>query len=97
MNDDVLVVNCLALEHASSEIQGAILALETELEELERDAAPLIGAWSGSAREAYDERQRRWRSAAADLTAMLRDIKMALDESAADYQATERRNTQMFS
>ena len=93
---DVLVVNFAALQQAGADIQSALGALTTQLSQLERDAAPLVASWDGAAREAYDVRQARWRSAADDLSRILRDIKVALDDSAADYQHTERRNTGLF-
>jgi WXG100 family type VII secretion target len=93
---DVLIVNFAALQQASSDIQSALNALTSQLAELERDAAPLVATWDGAAREAYDVRQARWRGAADDLSRILRDIKVALDESAADYHHTEQRNTGLF-
>lgn len=95
-NGDVLVVNFAALQKASGDIQNALNTLEGQLAQLERDAAPLVAGWDGEAREAYDVRQARWRQAATDLTAILRDIKRALDDSALDYEQTERRNTGLF-
>jgi WXG100 family type VII secretion target len=94
--NDMLVVNFAALQQASSDIQSALNALTTQIAELERDAAPLVASWDGAAREAYDVRQARWRAAADDLSRILRDIKVALDESATDYQQTEQRNTGLF-
>jgi early secretory antigenic target protein ESAT-6 len=93
---DTLVVNFAALQQASADIQRALGALETQLGQLERDAAPLVASWDGEARQAYDVRQATWRRAAGDLAAMLRSIKLAVEESAADYQNTEKRNTQLF-
>jgi early secretory antigenic target protein ESAT-6 len=93
---DVLVVNFGALQQASADIQSALGALTNQLADLERDAAPLVASWDGAAREAYDVRQARWRNAAEDLSRILRDIKVAVDESAADYQHTEQRNTGLF-
>jgi 6 kDa early secretory antigenic target len=93
---ETLVVNFAALQQASADIQHALGALDTQLSQLERDAAPLVATWDGEARQAYDARQATWRRAAGDLATMLRDIKMAVEESAADYQATEKRNTSMF-
>jgi 6 kDa early secretory antigenic target len=97
VNDDILVVNFAALDAAGADIAHALAELEGQLDQLERDAAPLVAQWSGDARSAYDARQIKWRSAAADLARMLRDIKIAVDESAADYLATERRNADLFS
>jgi early secretory antigenic target protein ESAT-6 len=96
MNNDVLVVNFAALQKASADIQNALNTLDSQLAQLERDAAPLVAGWDGEARQAYDARQARWQQAASDLAAILRDIKRALDDSALDYQQTERRNTGLF-
>jgi early secretory antigenic target protein ESAT-6 len=96
MSDDILVVNFAALEQASADIADAVGRLETQLAQLERDAAPLVERWTGEAKAAYDARQNRWRRAATDLTAMLSEIKIAVDDSAADYLATEHRNANMF-
>ena len=96
MNDGVLVVNFPALQQASADIQKALSTLDSQLGQLERDAAPLVSSWDGDAKQAYEQRQARWRSASQDLQAMLRDIKSAVDESAADYQSTERKNTNLF-
>ena len=97
LNDDTLVVNFAALQKASGDIQHALNDLESQLGQLERDAAPLVASWDGAAREAYDGHQRAWRQRAADLSVMLRTIKQALDDSAVDYQNTEARNTRLFS
>lgn len=96
MNDDLLVVNFAALEQASADIAHAMAELDAQLGQLERDAAPLVATWSGDAKAAYDARQAKWRAASVDLANLLRDIKIALDESAADYLATEHANARLF-
>jgi WXG100 family type VII secretion target len=94
--DDILVVNFAALHSASDHVAGAVMMLNEQLSQLERDAAPLVSTWDGDARTAYDARQKQWQSAASELSAMLADIKKALDESAQDYRNTEDRNKQLF-
>lgn len=96
MNDGVLVVNFAALQQASADIQKALNTLDSQLDQLERDAAPLVASWDGEARQAYEERQARWRAASRDLQTMLREIKVALDESATDYLETEKKNASLF-
>ncbi|HEX7746340.1 MAG TPA: WXG100 family type VII secretion target [Micromonosporaceae bacterium] len=96
MNDGVLVVTFPALQQASADIQKALNTLESQLNQLERDAAPLVATWSGEAKQAYDQRQARWRAASQDLQNMLREIKVAVDDSAADYLSTEKKNTSLF-
>ena len=94
--DHVLVVNFAALQQAGADIQRALSTLESQLGQLERDAAPLVASWNGEAREAYEVRQSRWRAASQDLQAMLRDIKLAVEDSATDYLDTEKRNANLF-
>ncbi|MBO4207359.1 WXG100 family type VII secretion target [Micromonospora echinofusca] len=96
MHDGMLVVSFSALQQASADIQKALNSLHTQLGQLERDAAPLVASWEGEARQAYEQRQAKWRSASQDLQVMLRDIKLAVDESAADYLHTEKRNVNLF-
>ena len=95
-NDGVLLVNFGALTQASADIQKALNKLQTELDQLERDAGPLVQTWSGEAREAYAQRQQKWRSASADLQHILHNIKRAVDRSAEDYLTTEKQATQRF-
>ena len=96
MEHGVLVVNFAALQQAGADIQRALSTLESQLGQLERDAAPLVASWNGEAREAYEVRQSRWRTASQDLQAMLRDIKLAVEDSATDYLDTEKRNANLF-
>jgi 6 kDa early secretory antigenic target len=91
-----LVVNFTALQMAAGDIHNAINTMENQLAEAEQVAAPLVASWSGAAREAYQARQAQWTKAANDLSTMLRDIKMAVEKSAENYQATEQRNTNLF-
>jgi WXG100 family type VII secretion target len=95
-SDGVLVVQFGALQQAAANIQSALSTLESQLSQLEQDAAPLVATWEGDAKLAYEQRQAAWRSAANDLSAILRDIKVAVDDSAADYLSTEKRNTGLF-
>jgi 6 kDa early secretory antigenic target len=97
MNDGSrLVVNFARLYETSAHIEAAVSTLESQLAVLEREAAPLVQAWSGEAMQAYQQRQATWRQSCDDLTAMLRQIKRALDESIADYGSTERHNADLF-
>jgi 6 kDa early secretory antigenic target len=93
---DVLRVEFAALQNASGNIQAALNSMNSQLSQLEADAAPLVGTWEGDAKLAYEQRQRTWRTAAQDLAAILQDIQRAVDESAADYMSTEKRNTALF-
>ncbi|MEU4694542.1 WXG100 family type VII secretion target [Actinoplanes sp. NPDC023714] len=94
--DGVLRVSFGALMQAGADIDRALAALRSQLDQLERDAGPLVATWSGEAREAYEQRQARWRAASEDLQGHLRRIRLALEDSAIDYAETERAATERF-
>jgi 6 kDa early secretory antigenic target len=96
MDNGLLLVNFGALQQAGADIQKALNTMQAQLSQLERDAGPLVATWSGAAQAAYAERQRKWTAASEDLANILRNIKIAVDESAADYQDTERKAQQRF-
>ncbi|HEX8631671.1 MAG TPA: WXG100 family type VII secretion target [Catenuloplanes sp.] len=96
MNDGVLVVNFAALQQASEGIEKALRKLDTDLAELASLADKLVGTWDGAAKEAYAVRRAQWEAASRDLQSILRDIKLAVVESANDYQHTEKANTNLF-
>ncbi len=95
-NDGVLLVNFGALQGASSDIAKAISTLQSQLDQLERDAAPLVDTWDGEAQQAYQQRQNTWRTASQDLTNILQNIRGAVDQSVQDYVSTEKQATQRF-
>jgi early secretory antigenic target protein ESAT-6 len=97
MSGDQLLVQFGALQNASQNISKAVNTLHSKLSDLESAAGPLVQAWEGDAKEAYAQRQAQWRNAAQDITNILAQIKSALDESAEQYAATERSNTNLFS
>jgi WXG100 family type VII secretion target len=96
MNDGVLLVNFAALQQAGADIQKGLTELQSQLSQLESDAGPLVATWSGAAQAAYADRQRKWTAAADDLAMILRNVKLAVEESAADYQRTENLARQRF-
>jgi early secretory antigenic target protein ESAT-6 len=96
VNDGLLHVSVGALRQAGADIDRALSALRAQLDQLERDAGPLIASWSGQARDAYEQRQAVWRSASEDLQGHLRRIRIALEDSAVDYAETERVATERF-
>ena len=49
MDHGVLVVNFAALQQAGADIQKALNTLDSQLGQLERDAAPLVASWAGEA------------------------------------------------
>jgi early secretory antigenic target protein ESAT-6 len=97
MNDGLLKVNFGALAQAGADIQKALNELESQLSQLEADARPLVATWEGKAQTAYALRQQQWTKASTDLKGILRDIKLAVDQSAQDYATTEGNAEKRFS
>ena len=95
-NDGMLLVNFGALQQAGADIQRAVSTLQSQLDQLERDAAPLVATWEGEAQQAYAARQAKWRAASQDLTNILQNIKVAVDQSTEDYITTEKQATSRF-
>ena len=95
-NDGLLLVNFASLQQASADIQKAVSTMQTQLDDLERSAAPLVQTWQGEAQQAYAARQAKWRAASADLTQILQNIKSAVDQSTQDYISTEKQATSRF-
>ena len=95
MNDGVLLVNFGALQQASADIQKALSELRDAARASSR-ATPARWWPPGTARRRRRTRsgKRKWQTAAERPAEILRDIKLAVDESAADYQDTERQGDQ---
>jgi 6 kDa early secretory antigenic target len=96
MPDGRLVVKFAELQAAVSQIDNALNKIQSDLDELERSAAPLVNNWSGDARAQYQARQQKWSSAATELSEILRDIRSAVQQSATDYESAERTNAARF-
>lgn len=92
----MLRVDFAALQQGVADIQKGLNTLENQLAELERDAGPLVASWEGEAKQQYDDRQRRWTQASVHLQGILREIKGALEASAASYLETEQKAAQRF-
>ncbi|WP_433299893.1 WXG100 family type VII secretion target [Actinoplanes sp. CA-030573] len=96
MSDGMLLVNFGALQQATGDINKAISTMQSQLDQLSRDAGPLVETWDGAAKEAYAARQAKWQAASQDLTQILQNIKSAVEQSTQDYIQTEKQATQRF-
>jgi early secretory antigenic target protein ESAT-6 len=96
MNDNTMVVNFGAMEHASQSIQRALGTLNARLEEVDKMGRRLSAGWTGGAQQAYQSRQAGWQQAATDMSMTLKDIQVALNNAMHRYLETEKRNTSYF-
>ena len=96
MSGDRIVINFGSLAQAAADIQNAMSTMESELSACEQAGAQLVSSWEGEAQAAYGIRQQRWRQAAGDLSQMLRDIRVAVEDSASNFQQAEDKNRALF-
>jgi 6 kDa early secretory antigenic target len=81
-----------ALDAARADVAGTASRIGTRLEDLKRLLAPLVATWDGQAAEEYRTAQRKWDTAAADLTAVLAQIGVALGAAHDGYRQVEQAN-----
>jgi WXG100 family type VII secretion target len=81
-----------ALDAARADVAGTATRIGTRLEDLRRLLAPLVATWEGQAAEEYRTAQRKWDTAAADLTAVLAQIGVALGSAHDGYRQVEQAN-----
>ena len=85
-------VTFAALHDAQGDISASAQRIFGQLDELKASLAPMVATWEGEAYEAYAEKQRRWDTAAADLSTVLMQIGRVVGDANANYQQTERAN-----
>ena len=71
---------------------GHRVAHHEQLEDLRRFLAPMVATWQGAAAQDYQVRQKQWDTAAADLTAVLAQIGVALGAANDGYRQAEHAN-----
>ncbi len=71
-------------------------AVNGQLSDLKTYLAPMVATWEGDAATQYNQLQKDWDLAADDLNVVLHKIGLALGDTNADFQATERSNLLRF-
>ena len=70
--------------------------MTAQLEDLKRFLAPMVATWSGAAADDYNVKQRQWDTSAADLTAVLSRIGVAVGQANDGYQQVEAANARRW-
>lgn len=87
-----LKVNFGSLEAAAADIASGARGLESRLDRLESELAPLRSDWTGAASEAYQVAKVEWDRATADINTLLSDLGRAVAQSNTEYQNAENQN-----
>lgn len=81
-----------ALEGAQADVAAAAGRIRTQLEDLKRYLAPMVGTWTGQAAADYQAVQQKWDASAAGLNDTLNRIGVALGQANEAYRRTEQAN-----
>lgn len=73
--------NFAAIAQASADIHATNASINGQLDQLKADIAPMVGEWEGESSTAYQDAQRRWDSAAAELNQVLQSVARAVDDA----------------
>ncbi len=85
-------VTFASLGNAQTDVATTAGRMSSQLDELKRLIAPMVATWEGRAAQDYQAKQRQWDTAAADLTAVLAQIGVALGTANDSYYQVEQAN-----
>jgi WXG100 family type VII secretion target len=84
------------LGNAQQSVASTARRMTAQLEDLKRYLAPMVATWTGEAARDYQVKQRQWDAAAADLTAVLTRIGLAVGQANDGYQQVEAANARRW-
>lgn len=87
---DEIKVSFAAVQEAGASIKGTANKMDSELDTLRSQLAPLVEAYQGEARDRWEAVQKDWEQAQAELNQVLAQIGAATTQAADDYQSTEK-------
>ncbi|GAA1541621.1 MULTISPECIES: WXG100 family type VII secretion target [Streptomyces] len=87
-----ILVNYATITNASTDVKNTAGRIKQQLDDVEAAVRRVASTWEGEAQEGYQRKQRDWDKTAANLHATLMKIAAALQNSAENYQATEKSN-----
>lgn len=84
------------LQRASDDINQTGSRVESLLDQLKSDIAPLVNTWEGEAQGAYRQKQDQWDQAAEDLRRVLASIGSAVNDALSRYTEGESKARDSF-
>jgi early secretory antigenic target protein ESAT-6 len=89
-------VNFGSIDSGASGIAATYQALQSTLDGLESQLAPMVSTWNGEAREAYFAQKTKWEQASAAMATILQQMGSAVGQAGTDYQAAETSNRNLW-
>ncbi|GAB3158652.1 hypothetical protein GCM10027290_62250 [Micromonospora sonneratiae] len=85
-----------ALQQGADTLKLTHAKLESQFRDLEAAMAPLLGTWSGDAKEQYYGCQKQWTEAATRIGEVVNQLRGAVERSGEMMRATEQSNVNLF-
>ena len=89
-------INHASLQQAAADIRATMNQIETRLENLEKELAPLRSDWNGGQKDAYHQSKAKWDNAINEMNLLLRDTQRAVEESSAEFSRADARGAAKF-
>lgn len=96
MLPDGIRVDHNKLAQGSADVIAAARAIESRLDNLESELAPLKNDWTGSAKQAYADAKAKWDQAMTEMIALLEQAGRNVETSNDDYRAADARGASRF-
>jgi len=95
-NNGNIQLSFSAMQAAEDALRGNLNAMKARLSQLEAELQPLVGSWSGTAKDAYLIQKKQWETAAEALGTMLNAIINGLNQTNTDFTDAQSRITNQF-
>ncbi len=89
-------INRAALEQAAADIRSTMNQIQSRLENLEKELAPLRSDWDGSQKDAYHQSKAKWDNAISEMRLLLDDTQRAVQESSTEFGRADARGAAKF-
>lgn len=91
-----MMVQFAGMQAAVADMERSITRLQTAIDSMEGDLRPLVATWTGEASLFYQDRQRTWDAAFAELRGVLVTARQTVAGAADNYQRTEAANAALW-
>jgi 6 kDa early secretory antigenic target len=86
-----------SLSGGAAGIGATYRSLQSTLEGLEQQLAPMVSTWTGDAQQAYFQQKQKWDQASAAMATILNQMSQAVDDAHNNYQSAENSNRGLWS
>lgn len=85
-----------SLSGGAAGILASHRALQSTLENLEAELAPMVNSWTGDAQQAYFQQKRKWEEASQAMAGILQQMGQAVEQAHSNYSAAENSNRNIW-